>query len=764
MPQGSDGGGAASSSGDRGGAGSAGGRWGESGAERTDAALGFRPVAPAVDGLFRSLVLCRGVDEAGEIASVGFYARAYGDFASMRGAAVALEGDERAAELWDRLIVAGDDSDEAEEAAKRLAGLNARWTVLLASPRPPHATWAGWGGAAAVWMPHALLTGRMVQDGAARNGKKKAVLVLPEQRIHRARLVLRELFAPIGDKRDGFWNLVRHAGDWWQYVPCLHRYVAVSNERIGATIGERLEVAGYKAARRTRTVICEHCEEKEEDCRCAENGKEFSPTTKQYFQPWQASDKGIREILMGAIAYTAAPGEAMPMWLPRAFDRQGQAQWEVLSDPGLSEEEDEGLPPRDDVASFDNGILDIGAAVEGRLEAIMRPHTSRWFSNVSVPYDFPEQEFRELARDFHAAATPGQEKDADALIQAAIAEMCPAATAFLNHVSGGSHVWQETFWSFLGLCMTPDISMERNVLWLKGHEGVGKGTITEGFLPALVGDENIAATTLDAITQPIGGVSDLVGKNVVVISELEVTGNTNIGAAMAIWKAATVGDKVRVRDVYKPAQHIRMSAKWIMTMNSTPKLHDTGGVPRRIVPLPMGAPPKKPDTTLKQRLRTEERKGICLGATFGLLKLRRRVRRGEPAFVMTDQMREIVDEIRRTSSVVMGFIEDECVVGPGNGCESQLLYAAFKDWCEGHGVGPMAANAFGAKLKDGFAITSSKERRGDAPGKFARIYWGVRVRTARDDEEEGQLRAYVQRGRRSDGTIFQHWGESLLPT
>lgn len=52
---------------------------------------------------------------------------------------------------------------------------------------------------------------------------------------------------------------------------------------------------------------------------------------------------------------------------------------------------------------------------------------------------------------------------------------------------------------------------------------------------------------------------------------------------------------------------------------------------------------------------------------------------------MPASVRDVVQEIEDLSSPVAAFVREECVVGPGHRVAVDLLYEAWRQWCESEG-------------------------------------------------------------------------------
>lgn len=507
--------------------------------------------------------------------------------------------------------------------------------------------------------------------------------IMPESRMGRARLLLSMMQREFGGEDgaggdEGVLRLRWYGAAWWVWVAPgqgVPRWKMVSPEKIEAIATKLMD--GFNTVKRGKV------------------GK---------FMPLPAD---VKAALLAAINYVDVPAEEMPCWLAPQVDGHGRVEWEGTLRFGDGDVQ--GPIAAENVVAFRNGLLDVDAWVDGRVE-LLSP-TSRWFSRSCLPFDLPVDEVRKAE----------EEGETEALLQ----RMCPTWLKFLQHASdsgqGPDEEWQDQLCRWFGYCLTSDVSLER-ILWLQGDPGTGKGTVCRA-LESVVGRENYASSSLDALAGKFD-LAAFVGRNVVVVPELRVGPMTNMAGALDRVNSISGGDPQSVEDKFQRKQsNVRILAKFIFTPNEEPKMTDpSNAILRRLLVLPMGDPPARPDPTLKGKILAEA-EGIMLWSLYGLRALRLAVREGRPAFVEPKAGTEIRDEIRRAAAPVRAYLDDCCERERDGVVGTTELYAGWNDWRKSHGHQEMTQQTFGRHLRvSGWKIRKSERM---MAGVRFQVYKGV---------------------------------------
>ena len=95
-------------------------------------------------------------------------------------------------------------------------------------------------------------------------------------------------------------------------------------------------------------------------------------------------------------------------------------------------------------------------------------------------------------------------------------------------------------------------------------------------------------------------------------------------------------------------------------------------------------------------------------------------------FVVPTSVKDVVQEIEDLSSPVSAFVRDVCVVGAGHRVTVDVLYDAWKRWCESEGRHAVTTKqTFGRDLAA--AVAGVARRRGTAMQPF---YEGIALKDA----------------------------------
>lgn len=503
-----------------------------------------------------------------------------------------------------------------------------------------------------------------------------------------ARALLEEGFGGMNGVGPGeCWPLRYYAGKWWKWVAPARgapRYVEAN--------------PAWLEAEATRTMD----EFLQENAR----GK---------IHPMAPKPADVNAALAASVYYTAVPDGSMPAWIGEEFDDQGRPTWE--SSLAWGDERATGPIPVQSCVAFKNGLLDVDRWVQGHVELV--PPTPRWFSRSCLPFELPVERLREVERQQVDLAS-------DEPVQAMLRELCPTWMKFLEAVSAGETEgerakWISTLRRWFGYCLTPDISLER-VLMIQGAPGTGKGTISEAMM-GVVGENNVLATTLDKIAGRFD-LAAMVGVSLVVVPELRVGGHTDIASALDTLNSISGGDPQSFEEKYGKRQaFVRMSAKFVLTPNETPKLPDpSNALVRRLVVLKMAPPPAKRDPELKKAIKREGL-GIMLWALYGLRELRIDLDLGAEPFELPAGSAAVLDDVRRSASPVLAFVEDCCVRRAEASVGTAELYEAWKAYAEAEGHQDRSAITFGRQLN-----AAVSELRKDKGGGRAARYVGLGLR------------------------------------
>jgi putative DNA primase/helicase len=309
------------------------------------------------------------------------------------------------------------------------------------------------------------------------------------------------------------------------------------------------------------------------------------------------------------------------------------------------------------IVAVANGLLDIQN--RGLL-----PHTPTFFNLTSVPFDFY----------------------ADA----------PEPTRWLTFLKqlwpnepAGIYVLGEWF----GYVVSGRLDLHKILLMIGPTRG-GKGVIAR-ILTDLVGRQNVAGPTLNSLGSDFG-LSPLIGKPLAIISDARFVGkNGNVVVERLL--SISGEDSLTVNRKYRDQWTGKLPSRLHVISNELPRLGDAStAIVGRIVLLPLSNSwLGKEDHGLEAALRTEL-PGILNWALEGLHRLT--VENGN-TFTRLTSADEAIMTMRDLASPVGAFVREKCQTGPHKEIETQVLYAAYRTWCDESGQVRASKETFGRDLK-----------------------------------------------------------------
>jgi len=136
----------------------------------------------------------------------------------------------------------------------------------------------------------------------------------------------------------------------------------------------------------------------------------------------------------------------------------------------------------------------------------------------------------------------------------------------------------------------------------------------------------------------------------------------------------------------------------------------------------------KEDVTLTNKLLTEA-PSIFNWALDGLDRL---TERGH--FEMPKASQEAVLQLEDLASPVAAFLRERCKIDPAMSVEVDVLWDAWKVWCEGQGRGPGTKNGLGSDLRA--AVPSLRKERPRVDGGRMSTYSGIRLLKAKEVNDD----------------------------
>jgi putative DNA primase/helicase len=323
--------------------------------------------------------------------------------------------------------------------------------------------------------------------------------------------------------------------------------------------------------------------------------------------------------------------------------------------------------------SCSNGIVDLDLAVSDPASAL-RLHDSRFFSTISLPFDFDQT------------------------------AQCPHWDQFRHQVlppSSPQDRRQQVLQEFIGYTLVCDCRLEK-MLAMHGPARAGKSTVVRVW-QAMLGEGNISNTPFDQLGEEFR-LGDLRDKAANFSSELDHLGK----AREALLKQLISGEPIRINLKHKPTVEMQSHAKLIVACNTLPTIVDTSdGFWRRLIVIPFFdvVPVDQVNVALAADL-ISELPGIFNWALRGLKRLLENQR-----FTECIVCQQAAGEHRRTCDSVTEFFSLCCRRNPHVDVHSQRLYEVYAFFCRERGRKPVSESEFGKRFK---ALGLSKRRAGPA--------------------------------------------------
>jgi putative DNA primase/helicase len=249
-------------------------------------------------------------------------------------------------------------------------------------------------------------------------------------------------------------------------------------------------------------------------------------------------------------------------------------------------------------------------------------------------------------------------------------------------------------------------------------------------LTALAGRDSVAYPTLASL-QTNFGIAPLIGKTLAFITDARL-GTRSDQAAITERLLSISGEDAQTID----RKHIdawtgRLSVRFTILTNELPHIADASGalISRLIVLVLLNSFYGREDPGLTVRLLTES-SDILNWALVGYRRLRQR-----GYFVQPASGREAIADLETLASPIKAFINDDCVVEPGQTVSVELLYQAWRLWCDKLGRKPGTKQIFGRDLRAAIpGLKTTHPRDGDAR---ERNYEGIGLRSNSDRQEPG---------------------------
>lgn len=396
----------------------------------------------------------------------------------------------------------------------------------------------------------------------------------------------------------------------------------------------------------------------------------------------------VLQALSSLVIVASRQVPAQPAWLPA---------WPPgVPAPPESAGHDDAIWPADEILPAKNALLHLPSLMEG-VPKTTRP-TPRFFNAYALDYDFDP------------LAPPPREW-----------------LRFLEQIWGSDAESIAALQEWFGYLLTPD-TRQQKILMMVGPKRSGRGTIAR-VLKALAGASSVVNPTLSTLARPFG-LATFIGKPIAVFPDARLSSRPDNAAIVECLLSISGEDDQTIDRKHMPAWTGKLSTRFVLISNELPRLRDvSGALAGRLIILRFTRSfYGQEDLALFDRLRPEL-PGILRWAIAGWERLNRRGR-----FIQPRSASELVATMDELASPIAAFLRDRCIVEADATCPVQLVYDAWRAWCQEHGRDAVGdGHSFGRDLHAALPnLTTIRPR--TALGRL-RHYQGIRLRTAIDPDD-----------------------------
>jgi putative DNA primase/helicase len=333
------------------------------------------------------------------------------------------------------------------------------------------------------------------------------------------------------------------------------------------------------------------------------------------------------------------------------------------------------------IVAMANGLLDVERQQ-------LYTHTPLFFNQTAVPFDYdPRAPAPECWRRF-------------------LRELWPNEPAVINVLA-----------EWFGYVISGRLDLHK-ILLMVGPARGGKGVIAR-ILIALIGRQNVVGPTLNSLGGEFG-LAPLIGKPLAVISDARFVGkNGNVIVERLL--SISGEDTLTVNRKYRDQWTGKLPCRLHVISNELPRLGDasTAVIGRILLLLLSRSWFGRENHNLEAALRCEL-SGILNWALEGLRRLT--VQNGN-AFTRTASADEAIVQMQDLASPVGAFVREKCKASPMLEVEVDVLYGAYKRWCEDNEHPKPSKQIFGRDLRA--AVPTVRKTRPRLGEDRQQIYVGI---------------------------------------
>ncbi len=319
--------------------------------------------------------------------------------------------------------------------------------------------------------------------------------------------------------------------------------------------------------------------------------------------------------------------------------------------------------------NFKNGYFDV-------KEWKMISHDTKYLMINQIPFFFyPEQ--------------------ADAVLA-----QCTTIRRYLD-LSMPNESDQQTFWQYLGYCMTTDTHFQK-FLMIKGKGGTGK-SVAISLIQHIIGIENCSSIPLQDLNKRFYA-TGLFGKQLNACADIPCTAMQSVD----IIKKAVGEDTLLYEKKGQDPTQFHSYAKLLFSANEMPlNLDDkTNAYYRRLLVLDMNRtiPESEKDIMLKDKIYKETDYSIHMGVA-ALKQLY-----ADNHFCESCHSRECIEELYRSADSVKAFLDEKVCRQNGKRLKRSDMYKFYTDFCEENDRQAHGKSIFFRMMTDkGYAIKRNSD-------------------------------------------------------
>jgi len=345
----------------------------------------------------------------------------------------------------------------------------------------------------------------------------------------------------------------------------------------------------------------------------------------------------------------------------------------------------------------------IVAVANGLLEVEARnllPHSPQFFNQTAVPFAYDKDAPKpQRFLDFLDALWPDEPDAHDVLLE------------------------------WFGYVISGRLDLHK-IFVMVGPTRGGKGVIAR-ILTALIGKQNVCGPTLSSLGGEFG-LAPLLGKSLAIISDARSGGGKNSPAVVERLLSISGEDTLTVNRKYREQWSGKLPVRLHIISNELPRLGDASSaiVGRLVLLLTTRSWLGKEDYQLEKRL-LPELSGILNLALDGLQRL---TVDNENHFTRFEAAEEAITIMRDLASPVGAFVREKCKLGSDIEIPVDVLYDAFKSWCDVCEYPKSPKAVFGRDLR---AACPSIRRQRPCDGSTRHyVYAGIALSRAEEAEQE----------------------------